>query len=197
MLQKYYFWCFQDSLPKTLPFDLMRFAEENSDTEHEAQVGMGNKDGVNKGIRQSNVNWFGQGWVHRHFTTLVQRANQMAGWNFEITGAETLQYTKYKLNGFYDWHFDTHEIPYLDPYNSSTYNKTRKISMSCVLTDGDEYEGGDFQLKFPGGEVVTIPELRKRGTVVVFPSYLHHRVTPVTSGSRISMVMWSLGPPFR
>ena len=78
--------------------------------------------------------------------------------------------------------------------------------MTFNLTNADEYEGGN--LKFDFGPHASVgagfnkrfhecEEIRPKGSIIVFPSYMHHQVTPVTKGTRYSLVMWSLGKPFR
>lgn len=69
----------------------------------------------------------------------------------------------------------------------------RKLSLVCQLSDPSEYEGGEFQIN-PGGSIL-VPE-RTKGTVIIFPSYLVHRVAPVTKGTRRSLVLWVEGPAF-
>ncbi len=94
------------------------------------------------------------------------------------------------------------EVP-ISGYTSHKYywGKVRKISMTINLTEPDDYKGGD--LKFDFGPHMgrqrfkTCKEIRPRGSIIVFPSFLHHQVTPVSEGTRYSLVMWSLGKPFR
>ena len=78
--------------------------------------------------------------------------------------------------------------------------------MTCQLTDGSEYEGGELQFDFrdyspnlrdESNHLVTVKEILPKGTIVVFPSFLWHRVQPVTKGTRYSLVCWFTGPPFR
>jgi PKHD-type hydroxylase len=72
--------------------------------------------------------------------------------------------------------------------------------MTVSLVDGSEYEGGDFQLDFRNEEEnnpYTVKKVRKKGSVVIFPSFVWHRVTPVTSGQRYSLVCWTLGRPYQ
>ena len=88
--------------------------------------------------------------------------------------------------------------------------KIRKLSIVVSLVDKSKYEGGDFQLDLRNKEIdfkkketqdvrniLTLNELNEAGTIVVFPSFLWHRVTPVTKGTRYSLVGWSLGQPWR
>ena len=69
--------------------------------------------------------------------------------------------------------------------------------MSILLNNN--YEGGEFQFAIYNKEKCEIhtPEFNKTGSVIVFPSDMEHRVTPVTKGTRYSLVIWFLGPPFR
>jgi PKHD-type hydroxylase len=70
----------------------------------------------------------------------------------------------------------------------------RKLSLSIQLSDPAAYEGCELELSFGDG-IKTAP--RKRGTVVAFASYVLHRVTPITAGTRKSLVVWVSGPEFR
>ena len=66
----------------------------------------------------------------------------------------------------------------------------RKLSVTVQLSDGDEYEGGDVEFD----EVKTNADFRSKGTVLIFPSYLRHRIHPITSGTRRALVAWFFGP---
>ena len=83
--------------------------------------------------------------------------------------------------GYYDWHVD------MGPGKAN-----RKLSLVCQLSDPSEYEGGELQIHT--GQIHTVE--KKKGLVVIFPSYLLHCVTPVTSGKRQTLVLWIEGPPF-
>ena len=111
------------------------------------------------------------------------------------------QFTEYKKGQFYDWHCDSYEEPYNKPENQNVHNKLRKLSMTVSLTDPDEYEGGDLEFDFrntdEGSQPRICEEIRKKGSVIIFPSFVWHRVKPVTKGIRHSLVCWNLGYPFR
>lgn len=96
-----------------------------------------------------------------------------------------LQYTEYdeSYQGHYDWHID------VGPGESSK----RKLSIVIQLSDPCEYEGGELQI-FEGGTPSVCN--KTKGTIIIFPSFLLHRVTPVTKGMRRSLVLWVSGPPF-
>ena len=114
-------------------------------------------------------------------------ANEMAGWNFNLSNAISIQMGKYSSvnNGFYDWHND-------DSYKPNKDGLVRKCSISILLNDN--FEGGKFEFK--DWEEKDQPIL-KQGSIIVFPSQLYHRVTPVTSGDRYSAVTWVSGPSYR
>ena len=137
-------------------------------------------------------------WVHPY----LAEANSAAGWNFEWDWSEILQFTKYNKHQFYGWH--THASP--DPYTPEVENpnyvgKIRKLSMTVNLSDPKDYKGGNLRFDFgPHAEKSryhTCTEIRPRGSIIVFPSDRFHQVTPITSGLRYSLVMWSLGQPWK
>jgi len=159
--------------------------------------------------RKSEVCWVDDEATYKRCWDMMLAANSVAGWNFNITSQEQLQFTKYKGEGKYDWHTDgfcdAHAKRYFSfdiPSNLSATNypnlidTTRKLSCSVLLND--DFSGGEFDTAF----VDTGPlELRKQeiklkqGDMILFPSYLPHRVRPVRVGTRYSLVLWFAGPP--
>jgi PKHD-type hydroxylase len=138
--------------------------------------------------RKSTVVWLPDEprslWLYNKISELAHTANTNM-WNYEIWGYnDQLQYTIYEGDGgHYDWHAD------LGPTISN-----RKLSCVIQLSDPNDYEGGDLQLN-NGGGVVTIE--KKKGRIVFFSSFVLHRVTPVTKGTRISLVTWLSGRNLR
>ena len=116
---------------------------------------------------------------------LVQRLNQ-ENYQFDVRGLENLQYSVYHgaEGGHYDWHFD------YGPENPTP----RKLSLTLQLTDPAQYEGGDLQFQL-SGQLAVAP--RRRGALICFPSFVLHRVTPISSGTRKALVAWATGPDFR
>lgn len=111
-------------------------------------------------------------------------ANRM--WQFDLIGmSENIQYTHYcgSNRGRYKKHYDI---------GPGFWH--RKISIVVQLDDPNDYIGGDLLLH-KGGEPEFAP--KKKGDVILFPSFLVHEVTPVISGNRRSMVCWVTGPPLR
>ena len=101
-----------------------------------------------------------------------------------------MQITKYKKNGHYEFHQDGNGFTSFDtPENKILHGKTRKLSMTIVLNE--DYEGGEFEF-FDDKNLIR----EKIGTVIVFPSYMVHKVRPVTKGTRYSLVAWFCGEPF-
>jgi PKHD-type hydroxylase len=139
--------------------------------------------------RKSDVKWLHYSektdWVYSRLANIVMMANKEM-WQFDIPSIlDTVQYTQYYENGgHYDWHTDTGPYPF----------NTRKISITVQLSDPDDYEGGDLELML-GNNVSKMP--KEKGCAVLFPSYILHRVTPVTKGIRKSLVLWVGGTVFR
>jgi len=123
-------------------------------------------------------------------------ANDQAGWKYDIKAAETIQITRYKKGGFYGFHKDgrgDNLAAYNRPDNHFLHGNVRKLSMSILLND--DYEGGGFE--FATLNKIYTPDFDKLGSIMVFPSFMMHRVKPVTKGTRYSLVSWFLGPPFK
>lgn len=146
-------------------------------------------DVLDDSIRRSETGWMDlnadTGFI---YDTLAFIARQLNGqfFDFDLFGmVEHLQYTVYRDNGgHYDWHLD----------RGVSSPAPRKLSMVLQLSDPDEYEGGDLQV-YTSAEPTTV--VKQKGLVAAFPSFVLHRVTPVTKGTRRSLVVWLAGPKFR
>ncbi len=140
-------------------------------------------------IRITQTAWMARNaethWFHDRMERLVRSLNDQT-YQFALTGfSELFQYSVYHGHegGHYDWHID------YGPHNP----KPRKISLSLQLSDAEAYDGCD--LEFHVGEPgATAP--RARGALIAFPSFFLHRVTPITRGTRKSLVCWAAGPAF-
>jgi PKHD-type hydroxylase len=136
--------------------------------------------------RVSRIAWLAPNpdteWLFHRLAALFCEVNRQYG--LDLVGfVDALQYTVYGADQHFDWHLD------LGPGSTSA----RKLSMSIQLSDAGEYEGGAFEFI----SIPTHPDATRRGTAIIFPSFLAHRVTPVTRGIRRSLVGWAYGPPFR
>ena len=85
--------------------------------------------------------------------------------------------------------------------DNKRWGKVRKISMTLNLTDPNSYEGGNLKFDLgphvKGNRIKVCDDSRSQGTLIVFPSFMYHCVTPVTSGTRYSLVLWLLGKPWQ
>jgi len=167
---------------------------------HEAVVGQrqyGEPELVDEKIRRSKVTWTSDQWLYDLIWPYMQEANEQAGWKYDITGAESVQIGKYEEGNFCNFHQDGRSdnlSAYNTPDDKIKHGNVRKLSMSIILNN--DYEGGDFQFAKVNEEVHT-PDFNKLGSVIVFPSFMMHKVKPVTKGTRYSLVTWFVGPPFK
>lgn len=148
--------------------------------------------------RNSHVSWIDEPWIYNILKKYIDSANHQAGWNFQWDWTEMLQFTKYDVGQFYDWHPDQHHYVYPeDDTNLNMRGKYRKLSTTLLLNDPSEFEGGELEFHYNRKETKIAEELSSRGTLVVFPAFVYHRVREVTAGTRYSLVSWSIGAPFR
>jgi PKHD-type hydroxylase len=151
--------------------------------------------------RDSNICWFNDRWVYREVQPYVHMANRLAGWNFQWDWTESCQFTIYQKGQYYDWHCDSWDKPY--PEEGPTKGKIRKLSVTVSLTDPKEYTGGELEFDFRQNDpdkkrkTQIAKEIAPKGSIIVFPSFVWHRVKPVTKGVRYSLVNWNLGWPFK
>ena len=153
----------------------------------EAKIG---GKGLDRDIRKTNISWiekteFSTNFIDPIHTTISKLNNTF--YNFELTKYEQLQYTCYdKLNSKYEFHMDC-------GFNVEN-TMTRKLSCVMLLNDPSEYEGGDFEV-MTNNQPLKIEFIK--GRLIVFPSYILHRVTPIKSGVRRTLVNWISGPHFK
>lgn len=151
--------------------------------------------------RNSNVSWLDQEWIYREIRPFLIEANKQAGWNYHFDYLESIQFTKYKLNQHYGWHVDEYPKPFDDDCENINWRgKTRKISAVIILSNPNDYKGGELMFKYFQGEktkIESVKDFLPKGSIIVFPSYVLHKVKPVTDGLRYSLVVWTLGHPFR
>jgi PKHD-type hydroxylase len=152
--------------------------------------------------RDSNIVWLSEQWIYKEIHPYIHEANKNSGWNFEWDFSESCQFTKYKLNQHYDWHCDSWDEPYNNKKDLNTHGKIRKLSVTCSLSDEKDYKGGELEFSFRNNldnanATAECKEILPRGSIVVFPSFVWHRVKPVTEGTRYSLVIWNLGRPFK
>jgi PKHD-type hydroxylase len=144
---------------------------------------------IDKKTRKNKVVWFGEkdaslAWLYKKIAGFVSNENTKH-YKFDLYGlTEDLQFTIYDtIDDHYKWHYD------------SGGASVRKLSLSIQLSNPKDYEG--CELEFIETENGNKDLLKPQGTIILFPSYLAHRVTPLTSGTRYSLVTWIGGPNFK
>ena len=177
MLNKY-FHIFEKALSKDFCEYLIKSIDW--DKSNTARVDRNNHE-IDKNARITNIYWEELlspiGCVVQSY---IIEANK--NWNYDIRRLEKVQMSQYGIGGHYDWHIDSKE-----PVN----DEQRKLSISILLNDN--FEGGGLEIHSNKDENV----LKCQGDIVVFPSFLQHRVLPVTDGTRYTAVSWAYGPTFR
>lgn len=161
-------------------------------TAEKARIG-GDSGGVlNLNVRRTDVSWMqvtpDTEDIWKRLSNTISEVNRRY-FHFDLNGCyEPAQLGIYKAGdeGHYNWHIDADMTDCAVP---------RKLSMSLLLSDPSEFEGGELQVKIRGDEAVTLK--MEKGRAWFFPSWVLHRVTPVTKGVRRSLVLWVGGPPFR
>tara|TARA_R110002020_G_scaffold279862_3_gene495680 strand:+ start:605 stop:1192 length:588 start_codon:yes stop_codon:yes gene_type:complete len=156
--------------------------------------------GLDKAKRNCKIAWINDKWIYDIINPFIHTANKEAGWNFQWDWNESSQFTVYEKGHYYGWHTDQGHA--LKHPSKNINGKTRKLSLTLQLTDKTKYEGGDFQFKWIQDNkkdllnVITIDDAKDMGTVIIFPSFIHHQVLPITKGKRESLVNWSVGKNF-
>jgi PKHD-type hydroxylase len=206
---KNYYWYFKSALPKWFCDHLIEFGNQQREErgivgEHTQSTNLSKEQLKNQlQIRDSNIAWVRDPWILNMIRPFVETANKNAGWNFQIDSCEDAQFTKYKLKQFYDWHCDSFEEPFNCPNVLEKHGKIRKLSVTCSLSDPKDYSGGELEFDYRRHKdtkeikYVKCLEILPKGSIVVFPSHIWHRVKPVTKGKRYSLVIWNIGYPFK
>jgi|TARA_R110000823_G_scaffold873_2_gene3604 PKHD-type hydroxylase len=204
-----YYWYFKSALTPRFCDDVIKHGlakkEQVALTGGYVNKKLNRDDIINlKKKRNSDITWLDDNWIYKEIHPYIQKANKSAGWNYNWDRSEPCQFTKYKLNQYYDWHCDSWHKPYEE--EGPTKGKIRKLSVTCQLTDGSEYKGGELEFDYrnydphmrdENNHLIKAKEILPKGSIIVFPSFLWHRVKPVTKGTRYSLVLWNLGYPFK
>ena len=166
-------------------------------------------------IRNSDIVWMkDENGVENALQQHIKVANHCTGWDLDITAIEDIQFTKYGSEQHYSWHVDGKSCTYAK--RRFTFDKPkglaetcyphlidtcRKVSASLILND--DFSGGEFETAYLHNDEKGNLEIKKhihkpkKGDMLIFPSYLHHRVRPVRTGIRYSVVVWAGGPPMK
>ena len=207
-----YYWWFKSAIPPRICDDIVKYGLRHKDNTA-ITGGLGrnrnlqkqplNKKEIKdlKKKRAASIVWMNDRWIYREVQPYIHQANQSAGWNFNWDYSESCQFTKYKPGQYYDWHCDSWDGIY--DQEGPTKGKVRKLSVTVSLSDEKDYDGGELEFDFRNHDpykkrnVQICKEILPKGSLVVFPSFVWHRVKPVTKGVRYSLVVWNLGYPFQ
>jgi PKHD-type hydroxylase len=157
----------------------------------EAKVGHKDKKGGNYDaqMRVTTISWIPFKVMPEMYKRIERSMLQVNGNHFGYEGmrlTEYAQFTEYPKGGFYDWHIDADTNCQFEP-------PVRKISMTILLSNQSEFEGGDLEFMSEGNK----PPPLIQGQAIFFCSLIRHRVAKVKKGTRQSLVMWFGGPPFK
>jgi len=157
----------------------------------EAKVGHKDKKGGNYDtkMRITTISWIPFKAMPEMYQRIERSMLQVNGNHFGYDGmtiTEPAQFTEYPKGGFYDWHIDADTNCQFEP-------PVRKISMTILLSNQSEFEGGDLEFMSEGNK----PPPLIQGQAIFFCSLIRHRVAKVKKGIRQSLVMWFGGPPFK
>jgi len=139
-------------------------------------------------VRESTVGWLPFNKMQPMYDDInnfIQKTNRNHFGFGDIQIREEAQITEYIKGGFYAWHTDT-------AVDMDSEPPVRKLSMTLLLNDPSEFEGGELQIAGVNNQ-----KIMKQGHATIFASFLQHRITPVTRGVRRSLVMWFGGEPFK
>lgn len=161
-----------------------------------AYVGEKDKNTVSDEIRRSDIAWVHSSnckfsWFFERMNNLIMTINYRF-YNFNLNGYDHFQYTKYssEQNGTYDWHMDS----FMGETTPKTETEHRKLSLTLLLNSPEtDFSGGDFLIN-TGDQTRPQTVMIKKGRVLAFPSFIPHKVAPVTGGVRKSAVIWVVGP---
>ena len=144
---------------------------------------------IDNNIRQAKSRFFepdsSNRWFHERITALGIEANQKY-FHFRINGISDMQFIRYDPGNFYDWHLDV---------GSSETMCTRKLTIITFLSERESYTGGHLLWNFDKRDEKDLHKM-SAGAVVIFPSFIPHRVNPVISGVRYVISAWAHGPSF-
>jgi len=177
---------------------ILSFSDDNF-----KQAELGENNALDSNVRKSETKFMSDEKIYNKLNNFFLEANKMGNWNFQFDWFEPAQITKYGIDNYYKWHCDDHDKIYPNTHDNPNFrNKIRKISCSLLLSDINEYSGGGLEFAIPqpkdGNLVFKNIKLNplKKGALIVFPSFINHKVNVVTNGCRYSLVVWALGKPY-
>jgi PKHD-type hydroxylase len=134
-------------------------------------------------------------WIYERLNQTIEKHNDYV-FNLDLSGIPYIQYTEYLPGGHHDFHMDlAMDVPYNIDYKINEF--FRKLTVVVLLTAPEvDFGGGEFQLNISMERTpLTAPMVK--GSVLIFPSFLLHKVNPVLWGLRKTLVTWVIGPKFK
>ena len=163
------FYYYTDAVGTKFCDDVIRFSKTIN--KKQAKTGFQSDGELHPYIRKAKVAWLSEKWIYSKLFRFIHDNNK----------------------DHYDWHQDSGYTP---------KNNVRKLSLICNLTDPKEYKGGNLFINFPHPNSAhstryQLNFMKQKGSIIVFPSFLWHKVSPVTKGIRHSLVCWMNGDRFK
>jgi len=199
------FYIFPQAIPKKECKRLLKYCLKNSDFEDASVINKGFTDAcddvdnkersrTDHEMRKTAVSFITdkENMMNEIVWGFIRQANAEF-FNYKLEYFQAIQFARYRDGGHYDWHQDASP--------SDLANEGRKLSLTMSLTDHDKYDGGLLQFyngdkPYEDKDHDIERDIKSVGTVIVFDSRDWHRVTPVTRGTRYSIVCWTVGPNF-
>ena len=197
MQTKYSYWIFRNVISEKDRKKIKRLASKvgykgatTKTTEHINEPS-------NKKDRDAGIALSDNQYLYDLFCPFVYNANENAGWKYDIDWFEEVQIARYRKNQHHSWHKDgpgDHFGVYKE--DGDLRGKVRKLSLVSCISNG--FDGGELEFSVLGEEENEILQPKVGvGDVIIFPSFVRHRSTPITKGTKYSTAMWCLGPPFK
>jgi len=212
------FYIFPRAVPKKECKQLLKYCIKNTEFENASVLNKGSTDSggkeeiermvddrsrIDPKVRKTDVGFITgkDNRVNELVWGYLREANELI-FKYKLKYFQPVQFARYRNGGHYDWHQDAS--------GQNAHGESRKLSLTFCLTDPNVYEGGELQfytgdrpmedLELPDGTIIPsaqiYQDIRDQGSVIVFDSKDYHRVTPVTKGTRYSVVCWTVGPNF-
>jgi PKHD-type hydroxylase len=203
-----YYWYFKSAIPERICDDISKYGKQLQE-QMAVTGGYGDKKLNKKQVidlkkkRDSDIVWMNDRWVYKEIQPYIHQANAAAGWNFNWDFLSLVNLQNIKKASIMIGIAIAGINLIKDNREIHRTEKIRKLSVTVTLSDPKNYKGGELEFDFRNLDpdkkrnIKKCTEILPKGSLVVFPSFVWHRVCPVKSGERNSLVIWNLGYPFQ